>query len=173
MKDEPVFSVYVAGSLFTLFERMGNITFAQLIKGFIQGELERRGSNLVCQVILPQEEAKTLIKDGKLDLEAVVANCIHHAKTVTVMVASGDGPDCDSGTCIEIGVRHGYDPKLPIVLYRTDFRGSEENGMNAMLKICGEPVMVPSFGEDLHQLVQAIAKVAVERGLAFLNAQAA
>ena len=77
------------------------------------------------------------------------------------MVAIVDGPDADSGTCIEIGYAKGLGKK--VIGVRTDFRGSEERGLNLMVaRICTHLITAPSTTTTLGQLAEKIVKVLMD-----------
>ena len=139
--------IILFGPLFTQAERIWNKLLKDAIEKEGIGELE---------VILPQEEANKFIKKGKIDIDAIVQSCLDNADSMPIAVAILDGSDADSGTCIEIGFRKGRDWKLPVVGVRTDFRASEDGGLNAMLRICDKIIYFPSFNTDVDALAQKI-----------------
>jgi len=139
--------IILFGPLFTQAERVWNRLLKSAIEKAGRGKFE---------VILPQEEAKKFIKKNKIDIDAIVQSCLNNAGSMPIAVAILDGPDADSGTCIEIGFRKGRDRKLPVVGVRTDFRVSEDGGLNAMLRICDKIIYFPSFNTDIDALAQKI-----------------
>lgn len=139
--------IILFGPLFTQAERIWN----KLLKDAI----ERAGDGKF-KVILPQEEANKFIKKSVVDIDAIVQSCLDNAETTPIAVAILDGPDADSGTCIEIGFRKGRNSKLPVIGVRTDFRVSEDGGLNAMLRICDKIVYFPSFNTDIDALAKKI-----------------
>ena len=101
---------------------------------------------------LPQRRAETLLPD----LAAVSADCVEQASTCDVLVACLDGPDVDSGTCMEIvhARAHGH----PVIGYRTDFRGQEVDGVNAMVRFGVDTyVFLPSYGTSIDALAECLA----------------
>ena len=59
------------------------------------------------------------------------------------VVAILDGPDSDSGTCIEIGYARAKGK--PVIGVRTDFRDGEVHGLNIMTAgICTSLIKLPS-----------------------------
>lgn len=111
-------NIYFAGPLFSLAERMFNTKLAQ--------ELRCLRSDLHC--VLPQNRAGAFLPD----LKAVARDCWNQVEQSDALVVCLEGSDADSGTCAELGYARAQS-KL-IVGYRTDFRGSEVDGVNAMLR---------------------------------------
>lgn len=134
--------IYMAGPLFTLAERNHNVALA--------AALMRLMPDALC--VLPQRRAETLLPD----LAAVSADCVEQASTCDVLVACLDGPDVDSGTCMEIvhARAHGH----PVIGYRTDFRGQEVDGVNAMVRFGVDTyVFLPSYGTSIDALAECLA----------------
>lgn len=106
--------LYLAGPLFSAAERDWNAALA--------GRLRAAGH----EVFLPQE------KEGGKDAAGIFATDVAGIDGSDALVAIMDGPDPDSGTAWECGYAYG---NKPIVLVRTDIRGSGDPGMpyNAML----------------------------------------
>jgi nucleoside 2-deoxyribosyltransferase len=125
------FKVYLAGPLFSVAERAFNERLAVA--------LGRRMPNL--SFILPQKYAAlTVGQEGFA--KKVFEHCIGSIRKADVVLCILDGPDVDSGTCIEMGCAHAWG-KL-IVGVRTDFRGSEERGLNIMVsRVCKEMIWLP------------------------------
>jgi nucleoside 2-deoxyribosyltransferase len=149
----------MAGPLFTFAERMAN----SLVAGVVEKEL-RSEFDIDAICILPQDRADDFLPD----LAAVVRDCLDQVDGCELVLACLDGPDADSGTCAEIGYARGLGK--PVVGYRTDFRGSEVDGVNAMLRhMTDAHVLVPSHSIGLAglaaELAQAVAAVLVERGV--------
>lgn len=144
-------TVIVFGPLFTHAERTWNVALKKAIELESYGELK---------VTLPQEQDAEFVVDGKLDFDLIVKRCLQNAETFDIAVAILDGPDSDSGTCIEIGYRKGVakasGKNLPVIGVRTDFRRSEDGGTNAMLRICDAIIDCPSYSMNLEQLAQLI-----------------
>jgi nucleoside 2-deoxyribosyltransferase len=117
-------NIYIAGPLFSVAEREFNRRMA--------GALKERVGN--CIVILPQEYASTVVGTPGF-LEKVFDHSLKSIRKSDVVVAILDGPDVDAGTCMEIG--YAYANKKPIIGVRTDFRASEDRGVNLMVsKAC-------------------------------------
>ena len=131
----------MAGPLFTLAERMHNKRLAQL--------LESLDSCLHC--VLPQERGAQFYPD----LKAVVADCFEQIDRCDFAIACADGPDSDSGTATEIG--YAYARGKPVIVYRTDFRGSEVDGVNAMLRYgCTAFINAPAYEISLEALAEKL-----------------
>ena len=134
--------VYMAGPLFSVAERDYNLRLANALRN--------RLPQLV--FVLPQKRASALLPN----LAAVVADCFAQVRKADVILACLDGPDADSGTCVEIGYAAAL--KKPVFGYRTDFRGSEAKGVNAMLRYgCTEYVRIPSNKFPFRSLVATLA----------------
>jgi nucleoside 2-deoxyribosyltransferase len=54
-----------------------------------------------------------------------------------------DGPDADSGTCVELGYARAKGKR--IVGVRTDFRGSEDRGLNVMVSYICDDLVAGSY----------------------------
>ncbi len=110
--------LYFAGPLFSAAERDWNAA--------LTGRLRAAGH----EVFLPQDQEKG--KDGA----GIFATDVAGIDWADALVAIMDGPDPDSGTAWECGYAYG---KKPVVLVRTDFRGSGDPTMpyNPMLTASG------------------------------------
>jgi hypothetical protein len=96
--------------------------------------------------LLPQERAIKFL----LDLRLMVEDCFAQVRSSSLVIA------CLSGTCVEIG--YAIALKKPVLGYRTDFRGSEIDGVNAMFRYgCKEFVYVPSFEFRTEDLAAELA----------------
>ena len=134
--------IYLAAPLFTLAEQMFNKELARLIEAELSG----------AEVILPQERAKQLLQMPN-GLELIFDDCLQMIHQSEVLVAILDGADADSGTCIELGYAHCL--RKPIVGVRTDFRASEDRGLNLMVShIC--TALVVASATDLPTLAGKI-----------------
>lgn len=136
--------IYLAGPLFTLAERDFNTRFAKALEVEIHG----------AEVILPQNRAAGLLHlDNGMRL--IFEDCLAMVAQADVVVAILDGADADSGTSVELGYAHAI--KTPIIGVRTDFRISEEKGLNLMLSnICDNLVIETST--DMYGIVDAVVK---------------
>jgi len=113
--------VYFAAPLFTLAEKQFNLTLAEALRemGF--------------RIHLPQEFVSAS-PDQPGFYEIAFKGCVAYIDRSDALIAIADGPDADSGTCFEIG--YAYARGLPVILVRTDFRSSEDDGVNLMLSQC-------------------------------------
>lgn len=112
--------IYLAGSLFTLAEREFNARLAESI--------HKRCPDLI--IILPQDNAVNF-KDHENKNEKIFQDCIDSIDHADIIVALLEGADADSGTSVELG--YAYSKGKAILGIRTDFRISEERGLNLML----------------------------------------
>ena len=146
--------IYLAGPLFTIAERRFNRELAREIAAALPS----------CEVILPQVRAAQFVEDSKIDFDAVVRDCIEQIDRTDLVVAILDGSDSDSGTSWECGYAYARDK--PIIGVRTDLRGSEDDGLNAMLRrTCRDVIAIPATREKIKPLAREIA-MAIARTLA-------
>lgn len=142
--------IYLAGSLFNAGERLHNLYLEKYLKA------------LGYEVELPQREALKAF-DGKVfDVKAIVRACRDASSDPeNILVGNADGPDSDSGMCVEYAfsiVSTGS-----AVIYRTDFRTAldRELGINAMLTGEGtEFIYEPCFFTELDQVDAYYARLA-------------
>jgi len=138
-------NVYLAGPLFTLAERRFNEELATA--------LERRCSFL--RIILPQRRALELTGVPNFVPE-MFRFCIEAIERCDAVVAILDGPDADSGTCVEIGYARAKEK--PIIGVRTDVRESEDRGLNLMVSnLCTRLILRPSMQGSIDDLAKEIA----------------
>ena len=139
--------VYLAGPVFTLAERRFNEEFAN--------ELERLCPSL--QVFLPQRYDKEF--QNAPDRSRRMFACLMGAlDSCDIVVAILDGADADSGTSFEMGYARGRGKR--VIGVRTDFRGSEDHGVNLMLSnACSDLVTETSATTSLGRLAGRIVKV--------------
>jgi nucleoside 2-deoxyribosyltransferase len=134
--------IYLAGGLFNAAERVHNLN------------LEKALLKLGYEVILPQREATKFFNGEGFDLKGIVKDCRDSCVNPdNVYVGSSDGPDADSGACVEYGFALVSTGRA--VVYRTDFRTAldREVGVNAMLGSEGTSfVYDPCFITDLDQV---------------------
>jgi len=121
-------NIYIAGPLFSVAEREFNKQLAETLEKKVDS----------CTVFLPQEYASSISGQPKL-LDKIFNNCLESILTSDVVLAILEGPDVDSGTCVEIG--YAYANKKPIIGVRTDFRASEDKGMNLMVSKACKPLL--------------------------------
>jgi nucleoside 2-deoxyribosyltransferase len=134
--------IYMAGPLFTVAERRHNCQLANELRKLITA----------FEFILPQERAATFLPD----LAAVVRDCLAQVRDADRLLACLDGADVDSGTCVEIG--YAIALGKPILGYRTDIRGSEIEGVNAMVRYgCTDFILAPSIENSTEKLAAILA----------------
>jgi nucleoside 2-deoxyribosyltransferase len=142
-----IFNIYIAGPLFTLAERQLNLRIADAITA--------RLGNVQC--IVPQVRADAFLPD----LHAVVKDCFAQVDACDLVLANLDGPDCDSGTSAEIG--YAFAKGKTIIGFRTDFRDSEVDGVNSMLRYaCTKFVLAPSHSATFEDLTDRIQEAFAE-----------
>ncbi len=137
-------SIYFAGPLFTMAEKRFNLDFSSRLKAKMAKT----------EVVLPQERAPSLISQDN-GPSLVFRDCLQMIEKCDLVIAILDGADADSGTSVEIG--YAYAMKKPVVGVRTDFRISEDRGLNLMLSnICTELIL--DVDSDMLSLVDKVAK---------------
>lgn len=113
--------IYLAGALFSIAEQH----FNQSLKD------ELLKLNNMLNIVLPQDEAKKVL--GNPDFENLVfQSCKEEVKKADIILAILEGPDIDSGVCVELGLAYSLGKR--IIGIRTDFRGSEIEGLNMMVR---------------------------------------
>lgn len=142
--------IYLAGGLFSTGERIHNLL------------LEKHLKNLGYEVILPQREALKYFDGKGFDVQGIVESCKNSCSDdQSLFVGNADGPDSDSGTCVEYGIAIALTGKA--IVYRTDFRTAEDRelGVNAMLKVKGTTfIYEPCFITELDQVDPYYRKLA-------------
>ena len=142
VQDNPVpMTIYWAGPLFSLADRSFNL------------DMKHRLGLSGFEVWLPQEHEP---RDGTAQaIFEVNCRAIDHCD---VMIANMDGADVDSGTAWEVGYAYGRRPRMPIILFRTDFRNVPEGSgfapFNLMLSCSAIRLLTPSMTG--HQLIDRI-----------------
>jgi len=114
------YNVYLAGPLFSMAERDFNRRF---IKALIKKMPE-------INFIMPQTYAKKVSEENDF-IPKIFRYCIESINVADIMLCILDGPDVDSGTCIEMG--YAYAKHKWIIGVRTDSRDSEDRGVNLMV----------------------------------------
>jgi nucleoside 2-deoxyribosyltransferase len=139
--------VYLAAPLFSQGERRWNRDLARALAERARG----------IEVTLPQDfRVKGRYNDRKR-FEALFEGCLSAIAKSDAVLAVLDGADVDSGVAFEMGYAHAL--KIPVVGVRTDFRQSQERGVNLMCsRPCGEYVCRMSFGESIEGLADEIAR---------------
>lgn len=136
--------IYMAGPLFTTAERAFNVN--------LRNVLHRLRPDF--EFVLPQERAEKILPD----VPGVVADCLQQVGQANLVLACLDGPDADSGTCVEVGYALALRKK--VLGFRTDFRGSEADGVNAMLRHgCTDYIRAPSYEVPFDALVARLVEV--------------
>ena len=138
--------IYLASPVFSQFERRWNREIAEGIRRSVPG----------ARVILPQDFKISKKYNDRRHFGTLFKRCVEGIDRCDVLVAVLDGPDCDSGTSFEVG--YAYALGKPIIGLRTDFRKSQEKGVNIMLsRACTYFIPDPSFREDSDLVVKDIA----------------
>jgi len=144
--------IYLAGGLFNAGERLHNLYLEKYLKA------------LDYDVVLPQREALKAFDNGTFDVKKIVRSCREASShPENILVGNADGPDSDSGTCIEYTFAIVSTGRA--VIYRTDFRTAldRELGINAMLMGEGtEFVYDPCFITELDQVDAYYAGLAMK-----------
>lgn len=142
--------IYIAGPLFTLAERRFNQELALAIQELVKDIV----------IILPQVET------GKMSelpdfVDKAFHFCLQSIDECDAVVGILDGADADSGTCVELG--YAYARKKPIIGIRTDFRLSEDRGLNLMVaNICVTLILKSSLSSNVDDIAQEIANSLLE-----------
>lgn len=140
--------LYVAGPLFTLAERDFNVRLAT----------ELRARLVHWSIVLPQEECAPYIREGR-PWSDIYDLCLQSVDRSSCVLAILDGPDVDSGTCVEIGYARARNKR--IVGIRTDSRASEDRGLNLMVaNACDTLLCYDSDTELSHVVDRVIAVIA-------------
>lgn len=134
--------LYLAGGLFNAGERLHNLYLEKYLK------------ELGYEVVLPQREALKAFDGKGFNVKAIAKDCQESSSDAeNIFIGNADGPDSDSGTCVEHGFAIASTGRA--VIYRTDFRTAldRELGINAMLTGEGtEFVYEPCFFTELEQV---------------------
>jgi nucleoside 2-deoxyribosyltransferase len=139
--------IYIAGPLFTLAERRFNEELGSAIR-----EMDKD-----IEIILPQYETGKMA--GSPDfVKKAFRFCLQSVNECDVIVSILDGSDVDSGTCVELG--YAYARKKPIIGLRTDFRLSEDRGLNLMVaNICTRLIMKSSLTSNINEIAREIVNI--------------
>ncbi len=138
--------VYLAAPLFSQVQRRWNRMLARAVEKALPG----------ARAFLPQDLKVGGRFNDRRHFGPIFKTLIGALTKADVVVAVLDGADADSGTCFEMGfaVARG----IPVVGVRTDFRQSQERGVNLMCsRACSEFVCRMSFDEDIDALAGAVA----------------
>ncbi len=138
--------IYLSGPLFTEAERRWNRQLAAALEDRMTG----------AEVILPQDFTFDNSFNDPRDFPKIFETCLRTLREADVVVAVLDGPDVDSGTALELGV--AYERGMPIIGVRTDYRESQERGVNLIVaQACTELLRSMSFAEDTTLLAKDLA----------------
>jgi nucleoside 2-deoxyribosyltransferase len=141
--------IYLAGPVFTLAERRLNRQLAAALEEQLPG----------AAVILPQDFKYNERFNDARAFGHIYKCCLEAIDSAQLVLAWLDGPDADSGTSFEVG--YAVAKNIPVIGIRTDFRLSQERGVNVMLsRACAAFVLRPSFDEDLPGLARNIVRAA-------------
>ena len=117
-------------------------------------ELEKR--IVGAEVILPQDFKVGASYNQRRAFRHIFNACVDGLRSADAVIAVLDGPDVDSGTALEMGI--AYERGIPIVGVRTDFRESQDRGVNLVVAAaCTAMLREMSFGEDIGQLAKDLA----------------
>ncbi len=133
-------TLYLAGPLFSLAERMFNCVLAN--------ELRKRGY----EVFVPQEFCA-----DKTSADEIATQCKLYLSEADAVIINLDGADADSGTAFEAGM--AQETKTTIG-FRTDFRKSgddSESGGNIVFRLLDSIVLYN--GSKVSELVDSINTV--------------
>ena len=136
--------VYIAGPLFTTAEQVFNLQIKENLIAL----------NPALDVLLPQIQGQQVAGQENFE-QLIFDHCKNGVFETDVVVAFLEGPDVDSGTCIELGFAHIKERK--IIGVRTDFRGSEAEGLNIMVrKVLDRYLYYPQSYPDVEELARDI-----------------
>jgi nucleoside 2-deoxyribosyltransferase len=139
--------IYLAGPLFTQIERRWNRHLAGLLEAKLPG----------AEIVLPQDFTIEGTFNQRRYYRQLFRLCLEAIDDADVVVALLDGADSDSGTAFEIG--YALAREKPIVGVRTDFRQSQDRGVNLMLShACTRYIFDMSFSEDTRRLAARVAR---------------
>lgn len=138
--------IYLAAPLFSQVQRRWNRALARAVERAVPGT----------KVFLPQDIKVGGRFNDRRHFGSIFKSLTVELDRAEVVLAVLDGADADSGTCFEMG--YAYAKGIPLVGVRTDFRQSQERGVNLMCsRACSEFVSRMSFDEDLKAVVSSIA----------------
>lgn len=139
------FTIYVAGPLFSIAEQNFNTFLMNSLVKEIPG----------ADFILPQNYSREISGLSEFS-EKMFKYCLDSIDSADAVLCILDGPDVDSGTALEIG--YAYAHKKPIVGFRSDFRSSEDKGVNLMIsKVCSEILWLPTNRPESAEFVTKLA----------------
>jgi len=140
-------NVYFAGPLFTLAERRFNEE--------LSAEMRRLCPTL--EIFFPQTCDKQFqgLPDFAQRVYQVLLEALDRCDAVVAIL---DGPDSDSGTCVEIGYARAKGK--PVIGVRTDFRDGEVHGLNIMTAgICTSLITLSSTSNSIGDVARDVIRV--------------
>ena len=127
-------TIYLAGPLFGLADKVHNAKLASYLKGFGYS------------IWLPQNISQMFnLKEG-VDIFDICRHCRDMANSCDVLIANLDGADTDSGTAMEFGIALNSRKHTFVIGTRTDFRTdfSNEIGINGMFLLADAIIYYPA-----------------------------
>ncbi len=129
--------IYFAGPLFSLAEKEFNKKLIAAIQKNLKHDVT---------FIIPQDYGEEIAGDPDF-IQKAFDFCIAGVRNCDAIIAVLDGADADSGTCIELGF--GFALGKPVIGVRTDFRTSEDRGLNLMVPgVCHTLIWKPGANTD-------------------------
>ena len=138
--------IYLAAPLFSQVQRRWNRLLARALEKALPG----------VRVFLPQDTKVGGRYNDRRHFGPIFKSLTEKLCAADVVLAVLDGPDADSGASFEMGFACARG--IPVVGLRTDFRQSQERGVNLMCsRACTEFVCRMSFDEDVRAVAKAVA----------------
>jgi nucleoside 2-deoxyribosyltransferase len=139
--------IYFAAPLFGLTERKTNRLLAETLEKMLPDT----------EVLLPQSFKYEGRFNAQTTFGLIFKACLNGLDASAAVVALLDGADADSGTAFEVG--YAYAKGIPIIGVRTDYRPSQEKGVNLMLsRSCTALIFRPAFDENHDALCRDVAR---------------
>ena len=113
--------LYLGAPLFSQPERQWNRTLAAALAEELPG----------WEVVLPQDLRVGESYNDRTRFGELFERTVEDLGNSDLLVAVVDGADADSGVAFELG--YAYARGIPVVAVRTDFRQSQEKGVNVLL----------------------------------------
>ena len=138
--------LYLSAPIFSQHERRWNRELARALAEKLPG----------WELVLPQDIRVGGSFNDRARFGELFRRCVSSLSRADLLVAVVDGADCDAGVAFEIGC--AYAKGIPVVAVRTDFRQSQEKGVNLVIsRAATEYLNFMSFEEDTGELAGAIA----------------
>lgn len=139
-------NIYFAGPLFTLAERRFNEELAAEVRRLMPA----------VEIFFPQDCDHQL--KGQPDFaQRLYCLLIEAIDRCDAVVAILDGPDSDSGTCVEIGYARAKGK--PVIGVRTDFRDGDMQGLNIMtVGLCSAIIKLPSTSHTICEVAEKVVE---------------